>query len=221
MIDLNHHEGVSSPTRLGEFCQLRVVLVGPEPEIWRRLVVPTDCTFGWLHAVLQISMGWTNSHLHKYQFGNQLIADPKFELEEFEESPPVLNETKTHLNELLSNSGDRFTYEYDFGDSWEHVVTVEELSDPGAGKSKKAVCLDGERACPPEDCGGVPGYERLLEILQDREDPEHKSMHEWLGRPFNSEFFSITESQARLDRLTWPKVTEAGLRKLMLSRLGR
>ena len=163
MIDLNYHESAGNQTRIRDWCQLRIVLEGPAPEIWRRLVVPADATLGWLHAVLQISMGWTNSHLHQFRCGGKHISDPKFELEQFDDSPRVIDEGKIRLNDLVTVSGESFTYEYDFGDSWNHLITVEDFLDPSVAIAGKAVCIDGERACPPEDCGGEPGYAALLE----------------------------------------------------------
>lgn len=218
MIDINFQQTSGGPTRIGDWCQLRIVLEGPAPEIWRRLVVPANATMGWLHAVLQISMGWTNSHLHEFRSGDKVISSPKFELEQFGDSSPVVDEGKIRLNEVVSASGETFTYQYDFGDSWDHLIMVEDLLDPGVAIKRKAVCLGGEGACPPEDCGGYPGYANLLEALRDRKHPEHKAMQEWLGRPFDADHFLVADANFWLGKLSWPRVTEAGLGKILTAR---
>lgn len=175
---------------------------------------------GWLHAVIQLTMGWTNSHLHQFRCGDLVITDPKFKLEAYADSPPVTDENKIHLNEVVAVSGEAFTYEYDFGDSWTHQIAVKDLKKPTNAIAKKTVCIDGERACPPEDCGSVPGYAKLLEALRDRQHPEHKAMQRWLGRAFDPEHFLVEDANRWLGKLPWPKVTEAGLRKVLKARLG-
>jgi len=114
--------------------------------------------------------------------------------------------------------GFRFEYEYDFGDSWEHEITVEKILPPDAAAVTVALCLDGARACPPEDCGGVWGYANLLKILKNRKHPEHRSMREWLGRPLDAKAFDSAKINTWLRKLKWPRVTEAQLRKVLMGR---
>ena len=211
---------VRRPKPVGHSCLLRIELDGPKPAIWRRLVVPTNANLGWLHAVFQISMGWTNSHLHLFQMGDKIIADPSFDEDRFEEEPESLDETKVRLGDLFTLTGETMIYRYDLGDSWHHLVTAEELPDIAATSGRKAICIEGERACPPEDCGGCDGYASLLEVLRDREHPEHKEKHEWLGRPFDPEHFLKSEINRWLGKLPWPRVTEAALRKTLMARFG-
>jgi hypothetical protein len=124
------------------------------------------------------------------------------------------------LDGLLTKPGDTLQYLYDLGDSWEHLVELEEKHDsdpPGIGK---AVCLAGARACPPEACGGLLDYEELLDALKDSKHPEHESTKQRLGRPFKPGHFSIDEVNPWLSKLGWPRVTEAALRRILVSRDG-
>ena len=206
--------------KAGASYQLQVFIDGSEPLIWRRLLVPGTANLGWLHAVLQVAMGWTNSHLHQFICGEHVFSDPEAQLQEFEDDPPVLDERKVTLAEVLSNTPPGFVYDYDFGDSWDHIVTVEGIVPADASTSTTAVCLAGERACPPEDCGGIGGYEELLKALKNKKHPEHKSMKEWLGRAFDPEFFDLHKTNDSLRKLKWPRVTESQLRKVLMARDG-
>jgi hypothetical protein len=209
---------VGKPKESAEFCQLRIALRWTKPEVWRRLIVPMNANLGWVHAVIQTAMGWTNSHLHMFRSGGTVISDPRFELDSFEGDPPVMDEGKTKLSELLADQSEEIIYEYDLGDSWIHLITVEEVSDPASAVVGRAVCVGGARACPPEDCGGPPGYENLLKALKNRKHPDHKSLKDWLGRPFDAEAFSVDDRNVWLGKLAWPRVTEGALRKVLIAR---
>ena len=109
---------------------LKVSLEGVEPTIWRRLQVPGNANLGWLHAVIQVAMGWTNSHLHQFVVGKRLYSDPSFDLDECEDDPRVLDENATTISEIARRVKSTFVYEYDFGDSWDHRIVVEKILDP-------------------------------------------------------------------------------------------
>ena len=158
--------------------QLRVALLGSEPPIWRRLQVPGDATLDWLHAVLQVAIGWTNSHLHQFRVGADCYSDTRHNFAEYEGDAEILEARKFTLRQIAPREQDAFGYEYDFGDSWEHEITVDKILPHDAAAATTALCLDGARAGPPEDCGGVGGYGNLLKILKNRKHPEHKSMKE-------------------------------------------
>jgi len=200
--------------------QLQVILNGSQPPIWRQLQVPGTANLGWLHAVLQVAMGWTNSHLHQFICGEHMYSDLSARLEQYEGDPSVLDENKFRVSELLNDIRERLIYEYDFGDSWQHIVTVEKILPVDTSTPPSAVCLAGSRACPPEDCGGIWGYVELLRALKNRKHPEHKSMKEWLGRPFDAESFDVANANHWLRKLKWPRVTEAQLRKILMARDG-
>jgi pRiA4b ORF-3-like protein len=175
--------------------QLKVTLAGSRPPIWRRLQVSGDVTLGQLHRILQIVMGWEDVHLHLFASGRTVYRDPEPELG-FESR----DEWKFRLREVLKRERERLRYEYDFGDGWEHSILVEKILLPGVG-SERPVCLAGKRHCPPEDSGGILGYERLLAILRDPSHPEHQEMAEWVGEELDPEEFDLEAVNRALARL--------------------
>jgi hypothetical protein len=168
--------------------QFKITLLGSAPPIWRRIQVK-DCTLDKLHEHIQTAMGWTNSHLHQFEIKGQRYGDPELLDDGFDDFE-CEDSTKTMLNEILPKTGKRFAfkYEYDFGDSWEHEVLFEgsPTADP---KAKYPLCLEGERCCPPEDCGGVWGYSDFLEAIRNPKHEEHENMLEWIGGKFDPEKF--------------------------------
>jgi hypothetical protein len=166
--------------------QLKVTLVGTKPPIWRRLLVPADLILANLHGILQTAMGWQNAHLYDFSVGKQLYGRPD------PDGPPTINDRKVRLDEVLLEVRSKLVYTYDMGDGWEHSVVVEKRlpADPDAAYP---VCIAGERACPPEDCGGLPGFYGLLEALQNPEDERGEEMLEWLGREYDPAAFSIDD----------------------------
>lgn len=196
--------------------QLKVVLLGSQPPVWRMLQVPGDANLGWLHAVLQTAMGWTNSHLHQFLTAEARYSDPRCNKDMGLGDEPDRDEAKATLLQVAPEEGAQLGYEYDFGDSWEHEITVEKMLPraPGAG----ALCLDGARACPPEDCGGIGGYADLLKVLKKPKHPEHKAMKEWIGGDFDPNAFDKAKVNLWLGKLKWPRVTEAQLRKVLMGR---
>lgn len=199
---------------------LKIVLEGIRPPIWRRLQVPGDANLGWLDAAIQVAMGWTNSHLHAFQIGDSQYSDPSFQLQEFEEDPPVFDEKKTLLQQIAPSEGNVFMYQYDFGDSWFHRIEVEKILPHDPKRAKIARCLDGGRACPPEDCGSVPGYMDLLKIINDPGHVEYKNMMEWLGGTYDPEAFSTQWINSCLLKLKWPHCTVNDLAKVLMTRDG-
>lgn len=180
--------------------QLRVELEGISPPIWRRVLVPGNIRLGRLHAIIQVVMGWDNDHLHQFIIGKQAYSDPDFELNEFG-GAPVLNEKKTLLMNIAPRAGKVLVYVYDFGDSWEHRIKVEKILRGELSKENFVECIDGARACPPEDCGGVWGYEDLLQALKDPKHKGHESTLEWLGEEFDPEAFDLQNTNEALQRL--------------------
>jgi hypothetical protein len=164
--------------------ELRVALSWIEPPIWRRVQVPGDTTLAGLHRILQIVMGWHDSHLHEFRVGDDSYGDP--EIEELDFIP----EDRTRLDEVAPGPGARLLYQYDFGDSWEHEIEVEQVLDPEPGV-RYPRCTEGARSAPPEDCGGVGGYEEFLEAISDPRHPEHEELLEWIGGDFDPEAFDI------------------------------
>ena len=159
--------------------QLRVELQHIEPLIWRRLQVPGDCTFWDLHVAIQSAFAWNDSHLHEFRPVGQGDGKPRFGLpfNDFDDHPPLAG-WEHRVAEVLTRANPRLEYEYDFGDGWEHLIVLEDILEAAPGKSYPR-CTAGERAGPPDDCGGPPGYASLLATLADPEDPDHAEWQRW------------------------------------------
>ena len=174
---------------------LRVELQYIEPLIWRRLHVPANIPLPRLHSVLQVAMGWTDSHLHSFHIGDRVYSNSE-DLEELN----MLAEKGNALGTLLGETIREFSYEYDFGDGWEHRIVVESAGKP-VPDWPYPLCVAGERACPPEDVGGIPGYEEFLEAIANPDHEEHESMLVWVGGAFDPEGFDINCVNRELRRL--------------------
>jgi hypothetical protein len=168
--------------------QFKITLLESQPPIWRRIQV-RDCTLDKLHEHIQTAMGWTNSHLHHFKVKDQLYGDPMLLQENFEDME-YEDSTTTTISDILPKTSRRFRleYEYDFGDSWHHEVLFEGVvrADP---KARYPLCLEGERACPPEDCGGVWGYAEFVEAIQNPDHERYEELLEWVGGRFDPEEF--------------------------------
>jgi hypothetical protein len=182
-----------------EIFVLKVSLRGTKPPIWRQLRMPANTTLDMVHEVLQASFGWTDDHLHVFESGGQRYSARSSEPAWGE---PDGDERRVRLADLLGAPGDRLRYEYDFGDSWEHDIVVEEVV-PGDG-ARVAVCVGGRRAGPPEDCGGVWGYTELCAILADPRHQEHNERMDWVGGRFDPARFDPQEVNSILRRLPIP-----------------
>jgi hypothetical protein len=163
--------------------------------VWRRVLVPGGYTLDRLHRVIQYAMGWQDLHLHSFDIDGQQYGepDPVGELS-------LRDELDTRLD-AVAGKGDIFRYTYDFGDWWEHEVTVEDVSVAEPDEWYPA-CLDGARACPPEDVGGPAGHVELIDALADPDHPEHRALRAWLGREFEPEQFDPAPVTTLLRRLT-------------------
>lgn len=167
--------------------QFKVTLRGIHPPIWRRFQVKSNITLYDLHLVLQAVMGWENDHLYEFDIDGVSFSDPDPDFGGIAEEAG-----EAILQQVLTRPKMRFLYTYDFGDSWEHEIVLEKILSPAEGV-RYPICIAGARACPPEDCGGVWGYERLLRILRDPQHKEYQEVVEWLGEGFDPEFFDLDE----------------------------
>jgi hypothetical protein len=179
--------------------QLKITLVGSKPPIWRSVQVRESIHLGELHRVVQIAMGWDDTHLHLFQVGNRsfsLFSDT-------DDAPPEEEDSRTvSLRELgLVAKGRKFTYIYDFGDDWIHQIEVEAARSADSDVFYP-VCVAGKKACPPEDCSGIWGYYQLLEILKNPRHPEHQERREWLGGDLDPDLFDLAAVNQRL-RITF------------------
>ena len=165
--------------------QFKTTIKNIQPPIWRRLLLPSDATFWELHIAIQDSFGWTDSHLHQFTVGStwdrnsQYVCLPTPE-DDFPYEKEPLDESKTPLSDLLSERKGAVTYEYDFGDSWEHQIVLEKIL-PFDPKEIYPEVIAGKRACPWEDSGGPFGYQEKIKILQNKNHEEHKDIADWLG----------------------------------------
>ena len=182
--------------KLPSLYQIKVTLVGAKPPIWRRLLVHGNIKLDTFHDVIQYSMGWMNGHLHQFEKDGVLYGVPDGE---FDFGFDLEDENKYRLSDLLKSEKDWLSYEYDFGDDWRHKIILEKIL-PFDASSGVAKCIKGKRACPPEDCGGIWGYENLLEIMSDPAHDEHEDMMEWLGEEFDPERFSLSEINTMLSK---------------------
>jgi hypothetical protein len=181
------------PLATGNAFQLEVTLLDTKPPIWRRVLVDGGSTLDQLHEVIQVAFGWWNYHLHEFEIGHTRYGVPDPD-EDWGEPPQ--DERRTRLD-AIAGEGSSFRYTYDFGDSWEHKITVEKVL-PADTTPTLPVCIDGRRACPPEDCGGTWGYRELLDVLADPAHPEHDERREWIGRPFDPEAFDSSDFEDNL-----------------------
>jgi Plasmid pRiA4b ORF-3-like protein len=160
---------------------LKITLDDVEPTVMRRIVVPADIRLDRLHLVIQAAMGWTNSHLYEFRIGGAGWGDP--DPGGLYDGP--LEAKKGRLSVVLADAGRKtFTYLYDFGDGWSHTIKLEKIA-PGIEGETNILLIDAVGRCPPEDCGGAPGYENLLEILADPNHEEHEETLTWCGGRFD------------------------------------
>lgn len=175
--------------------RIKIMLRHVAPPVWRRMEVSAGTKLGKFHRILQAAMGWTDAHLHAYRVGEARygVPDPDFPDDE------TVNERNVRLDQI-AGEGDKLIYEYDFGDGWEHELKIEKVF-PAESAVHYPRCTGGSRACPPEDCGGPPGYEHLLEALRDPKHEDHEEMREWIGGDFDPEAFDLGEVNQGLWRM--------------------
>jgi hypothetical protein len=182
--------------------QIKAILKDIDPPVWRQILVSCETKLSQLHDIIQAAMGWQDSHLYLFEIGIVRFTtgdDP----ENLTELTAVDSRYVRLLHLVQPNHPFRgkfhfaFNYEYDMGDGWRHDVVFEDVLPPDP-KRKTPVCIGGERACPPEDVGGVHGYASFLEAIRNRDDPEHESYLEWVGGSFDPEAFDMNAINQRL-----------------------
>jgi len=177
--------------------QVKLTLKGSKPPIWRRVLVPADIPLDFLHHVIQTAMGWTYSHMHQFIIGTgaatRFLGSRQRDMPESD----VEDETEFSLGQLAPAPRRKLHYEYDFGDSWLHEILVEKILPPDPAM-RHPVCIAGENACPPEDCGGIYGYYDVLAALADPKHPEHDDWSEWMDKDFDPADFSVDDANRKL-----------------------
>lgn len=169
---------------------LKISLKKSKPLIWRRVCVPEEILLKDLHSVIQVLMGWKNNQEHRFLIKSETYGN----LSDFKD------ESSYSLKDFITKTKESFEYEYDFEDSWKHKILVQKITECNPPKKIEIKCLAGKNACPPENCGGIYGYEELLEILKDSSDPEYPHLVEWL-EGFDPKFFDIKKINDGLEKL--------------------
>ena len=162
--------------------QIKIVLKFSKPPIWRRILVEDSIKLPEFHKIIQTVMGWTDSHLH------QFISQERYYGPSSEDTYGETIEYKNKkIRDLLKHEKEKIKYEYDFGDGWEHEITLEKVFKNQT--IEKPICIAGKRNCPPEDCGGPYGYMDMLRVLNDHENEDYEEYKSWIGDDFDSEYF--------------------------------
>lgn len=172
-----------------EIIQMKISIDWIKPEIWRKFIVDSSVSLDDFHDIIQIVMGWTNSHLYCFSIhGTEYMpSDP-----ELGEDFGTKNTKGITLKKLLLKNGDVIHYVYDMGDNWEHTIKIEKVCIPEE-KIQTPYCLEGARNCPPEDCGSIPGYEDIVKAMKRPKSKKAKEFIEWLDEPYDPERFSVEE----------------------------
>ena len=169
--------------------QFHIELEGVQPRIWRRFVVPSIITLDRLHDVIQIVMGWSDIHLHEFVIKGKHYS----EILESEEKENCEEEGLFRLSSIIDKKTKNFSYVYDFGDDWKHTIKIEKTDLDDDEEWGNLFCIEGCGNCPPEDIGGIPGFEEFCEAVSNKKHPEHESMMAWYGDEFDRDFFSSEE----------------------------
>jgi hypothetical protein len=178
--------------------QLRIELQEIEPRIWRTILVPETLTLPRLDRVVQAAMGWTNSHLHAWRIDGKRYGVPDAD---WDSPGELLDERKVTIGSVLGDRVEEFSYEYDFGDGWEHRVIVEKRLAADPERNAWPMCIAGANACPPEDVGGPPGYMDFVQAMRDPAHEEHLETWRWNGGPFDPNAFSLNDANRAIKRL--------------------
>lgn len=198
---------------MSKVLQFRISLVYTMPEIWRRIQILDNSTFWDLHVAIQCSMGWEDCHLHRFvvydDFNNKKSRIPIFigipdEENEIAGGDHIIAGWEVKLTDYLSNNK-TFGYEYDFGDSWEHYIEFEGIYEQSATIKKYPICLAGEKACPPEDVGGIGGFYDYIDIITDKDHPDYEDCLSWRGKynpnKFDPKKVKFLDSKRKLSKL--------------------
>ena len=182
-----------------EAIQIKINLEYTNPLIWRQILLPRDISFYKLHHSIQLAMDWTNSHLFEFKMEGYRVGEIFTDFDEMDEAD-IIDAKKTKLTDLINNENESLNYTYDFGDSWDHTIIFEKivmLEDD----HQMPFCIAGALKCPPEDCGGIPGFYNFLNILSDKHHEEYKETKIWAGGKFNVNEFDLLKINKQLKKI--------------------
>jgi len=186
--------------------QFKITLLDSNPAIWRRIQVPATYTFWDLHVAIQSAMGWEDYHLHMFRIGTRseiiINGNPTDDDFDFCNDKNAFNSWEVETSRFLEAPGDVAIYEYDMGDSWLHEILLEGIFLKEKG-IKYPRCIAGARACPPEDCGGIYGFEHILKVLASPRHPERKDIVEWMGPKYEAEKFDLESVKFANPKVRW------------------
>ncbi len=193
--------------------QFKVSLTEIDPQIWRCILVPETYSFWDLHVAIQDSMGWSDCHLHAFRFGTErsrVRTEIGIPDNESFGTIKTLPGWEIPISEKFNKVGSSCLYEYDFGDGWIHEVLLEGVMLKEKG-SRYPQCIDGKRACPPEDCGGVSGYYRFCQIISDPTDEEYEDMLAWIGDKYDPKYFDSEQVKFDNPKQRWDLAFSDGI----------
>ena len=196
-VDPAERKGGGSESK-GAVYRFKITLKDTSPPIWRRIETK-DVTLEKLHGLIQTAMGWTNSHMHQFQIGDTRYTDPRF-MEHAWDDFGAISYAGVRVSDLVAQHGTELQigYEYDFGDGWQHAIVLEDVSD-AERTVRYPRCVDGDRACPPEDVGGVWGFADFVEAVTNPDHPQHDELLEWNG-PFDPDEFDAKKATRRMKK---------------------
>jgi len=182
--------------------QIKISLKNVSPPVWRRMLIPEDFRLSDLHLLIQIAMGWGDSHLHEFGLPKDGPIFMPGEVVDDMDDERYVDESTVAFHEVCARVKDRLKYTYDFGDFWLHDIVVEKVIKVEEG-DRVPVCLDGKNACPPDDCGGANGYGHLMEVISDPEHEEYEEILEWVGEYFDPCEFDLDEVNREVASVGW------------------
>lgn len=201
--DDEEDEGVEDPLYLmhlpAKKMRIRMELEDTQLPVWRTVEVPSNICLERFAGVINEAMGWHGCHLHQFIASDVCYMPSDYEEDGFlPKEEDISDSSIISLAEVLPEEDSDMRYEYDFGDSWMHYITVESIQDYAPGETQSVVLLDGANACPPDDCGGISGYNRLVESLKNPRSKEAREYRNWLGYTFDPTEFDKEDTRARL-----------------------
>lgn len=195
---LEHRHGHDDlPLQEDSYYQIKISLVDSPLPIWRRVLIRADAPLSIVHQVVQITMGWFNTHLHHFEQNGKVFGDP----EEAESGETIHDYNHYALSDLLVERGDEVSYIYDYGDDWKHRIVLEDIQYSDVPENAIAQCTMGKRACPPEDVGGVEGYANFISIIEDPEHEQYLDTLQWVGCDFDPNSFDPRQVNLRIQMM--------------------